>query len=204
MPWDGPQPPYRIETERLSLRCYDPADAESFKEMVDESEASLDAHMWWYCGKSLDETVKRLQELRSRFDAGESFSYAVREGERLVGGGVLHTRRGAFGLEVGYWVRTSEQRRGVATETAAALVHVAFVVCEADRVEFHIATGNDASIAVVRRLGIPREAVLRRRWGNRDGEPCFDQEIYTRFRSEYDVSAARSLRAYDALGRQLV
>jgi RimJ/RimL family protein N-acetyltransferase len=196
--------PYRIETGRLTLRCYEPADAPWFKEMVDESEASLNGHLWWYTGKSLDETVERLQEFRSKFDTGEAYAYAVHEGDRPVGGGVLHTRRGAFGLEVGYWVRTSALGRGIATETAAALVHVAFVVCEADRVEFHISTGNDASIAVVRRLGIQREAVLRRRWANRDGEPHFDQEIYTQFRADYDPAIVPPLRAFDALGRQLL
>jgi RimJ/RimL family protein N-acetyltransferase len=196
--------PYRIETGRLTLRCYDPADAPVLKEMLDESEASFDAHMWWYTGKTFEETVERVRSFRSEFDAGVAYRYHVLEGERPVGGGVLHTRRGAFGLEVGYWVRTSELGRGIATETAAALTHVAFLVCEADRVEFHIATGNDASIAVVERLGIPREAVLRRRWANRDGEPWFDQEIYTRFRAGYDPGIMPPLRAYDALGRQLL
>lgn len=196
--------PYRIETGRLTLRCYDPADAPLLKEMVDESEASLSEHLWWHTGRSLDETVERLQEWRSMFDRGEAYMYAVLERDRHVGGGVLHTRRGKFSLEVGYWVRASELGRGIATETAAALMHVAFVVCEADRVEFHIATGNDASIAVVQRLGVPREAVLRRRWENRDGEPHFDQEIYTRFRSEYDLAMPPPLRAFDALGRQVL
>lgn len=196
--------PYRIETGRLTLRCYDPVDAASFKEMVDESEESLDAFLWWYTRKTLDETVERLRVFRSKFDSGDSYAYAVLEGERHVGGGVLHTRCGPFGLEGGYWVRTSELGRGIATETAAALMHVAFVVCEADRVEFHIATGNDASVAVMGKLGVPREAVLRRRWGNRDGVPHYDQEIYTLFRSEYDVSAGPSLRTFDGLGRQLL
>lgn len=196
--------PYRIETGRLTLRCYDPTDAAVLEEMLDESEASFDAYMWWYTGKSFEETVERVRQFRSEFDADVAYRYHVLEGERPVGGGVLHTRRGAFGLEAGYWVRTSELGRGIATETAAALTHVAFLVCEADRVEFHIATGNDPSIAVVNRLGIPREAVLRRRWANRDGEPCFDQEIYTRFRADYDPAIMPPLRAYDPLGRQLL
>jgi RimJ/RimL family protein N-acetyltransferase len=194
--------PYRIETERLVIRCVDPADAAVFKEMTDESEEILRPFLWWYTGRSLDETVERLREFRSKFDADESYTYLVLEGDTPAGGAVLHKRIGPFGLEIGYWVRRSRIGRGIAAEATAALMHVAFEVCGADRIELHIASGNEPSIAIPRRLGIPHEATLRRRWNDQAGEPRLDQEIYTLFRSQY--GGAPSLRAYDALGRQLL
>lgn len=194
--------PYRIETERLLIRCPDPADAGTFKEAIDESEEILLPFLWWYTGRSLDETVDRLREFRSKFDADESYTYVVLEGDALVGGAVLHKRIGPSGLEIGYWTRTSALRRGIAKEVTAALMRVAFEHCGADRIELHIASGNEPSLGVPRSLGVPHEATLRRRWNDRSGEPALDQEIYTLFRSEYRGAAV--LRAYDALGRQLL
>jgi RimJ/RimL family protein N-acetyltransferase len=194
--------PYRIETERLVIRCVDPADAEVFKEMIDESEEILRPFLWWYTGRSLDETVERLREFRSKFDADESYAYLVLEGDEPAGGAVLHKRIGPFGLEIGYWTRKSALRRGIAKEVTAVLMRVAFEHCGADRVELHIATGNEASLAVPRALGIPHEATLRRRWSDQSGDPGLDQAIFTLFRSEY--GGGPPLRAYDALGRVLL
>ncbi len=38
----------------------------------------------------------------------------------------LHTRRGPQIREIGYWVRADSLRRGLATESTAALIRVAF------------------------------------------------------------------------------
>src|SRR5262249_27870811 len=47
MAWEGPPAPYRIETERLVIRCYEPGDAALMKDAIDSSLEHLRAWMPW-------------------------------------------------------------------------------------------------------------------------------------------------------------
>ena len=75
MTWEGPPAPYRIETERLVIRCYDTRDAPLLKEAIDSSLEHLRAWMDWASREpqTLEEKVELLNHFRSEFDAGESF-----------------------------------------------------------------------------------------------------------------------------------
>ena len=202
--------PYRIETERLVIRCYDPEDAPLLKEAVDSSIDHLRPWMPWarFEPQSLDEKVALIKRFRVRFDAAEDFTYGIfdREERELLGGTGLHARVGPGGLEIGYWVRASRAREGIATESSEALTRVAFEVCEVDRVEIRIDPENTASFGVPRKLGFTEEATLRRRLPARPGEALRDVTIFTLFRDEYigSPATATGLRAWDAVGRQLV
>ncbi len=101
-------------------------------------------------------------------------------------------------------MRASAARQGVATEAAAALTRVGFEVCEADRIEIRIDPENHRSLGIPEKLGFPVEATLRRRLPSRPGEPLRDVVVHTLFREDYDPAVAPGLRAYDALGRQVV
>jgi RimJ/RimL family protein N-acetyltransferase len=113
-------------------------------------------------------------------------------------------RIGPGGLEIGYWIRASATRQGIATESSAALTRVGLEVCCADRIEIRIDPGNEASLGVPRKLGFTEEATLRRRLPSAEGEPMRDVKVFTMFREDFDRSSAPDLRAFDALGRQLV
>jgi RimJ/RimL family protein N-acetyltransferase len=63
----------------------------------------------------------------------------------------------------GYWVRTSETGRGVATQAGRLLAAWAFAHTNLVRLEIVAAVGNDASLAVAGKLGALREGVLRSR-----------------------------------------
>jgi RimJ/RimL family protein N-acetyltransferase len=206
--WEGPAAPYRIETERLVLRCYAPADGALMKEAIDESVEHLRRFMPWTDAEpqTLAEKIDLCRRFRAAFDAGESFTYGIfdREETRLLGGAGLHPRIGPGGLEVGYWVRAGAVRQGIATEAAAVLTRAGFEVCDADRIEIRIEPANVASLGVPRRLGLAEEATLRRRLRGREGEPLRDVTIFTRFREDHDPALAPPLRAFDAAGERVL
>ena len=162
-----PTLPYRIETNRLVIRCWEPRDAPLTKEAVDTSLEHLRPWMAWahYEPQPLEEKVELIRGFRSRFDAGEDFGYGVfsDDEQEAVGGAGLHTRVGDDALEIGYWVRFSAIGNGVATEVAAALTRVAFGVAEVERVENRVDPANEVSCRVPRKLGYVEEARLRRR-----------------------------------------
>jgi len=208
MSWEGPPPPYRIETERLVIRCYDPRDAALVKEAIDSSLEHLRPFMPWADDEPepLEAKVALLRRFRAAFDAGENFPYGIFDPceREVVGGTGLHPRIGPGGLEIGYFVRASAVRQGIATEAAAALTRVAFEVCDADRVEIRIDPRNEASFGVPHKLGFPAEATLRRRLPARAGEPLRDVVIHTLFREDYDPAIAPPLRAFDAGGERVL
>ncbi|WP_433937199.1 GNAT family N-acetyltransferase [Sorangium cellulosum] len=70
---------YRIETPRLCIRCWNPADAPDLRRALDESAEHLRPWMPWMKNElfSLDETVNRLRRIREHFDLGQDFAYGI-------------------------------------------------------------------------------------------------------------------------------
>jgi RimJ/RimL family protein N-acetyltransferase len=206
--WEGPLAPYRIETERLVVRCYEPRDAGPLKEAIDSSLEHLRPFMPWAHQEpqTLEDKAELIEQFRVNFDAGDNFTlgiFSLDEAE-VLGGTGLHPRIGPGGLEIGYWVRASALRQGIATESAAALTRAAFEVCGADRVEIRIEPRNAASFGIPRKLGFLEEATLRRRLPARPGGPLRDVTIFTMFREDFDPSVAAGIRAFDAAGARLI
>jgi len=203
-------PPYRIATERLTIRCWDPRDAPLAKEAIDSSLDHLRPWMPWAREepRPLEDKVRLLRRFRGLFDLGQDFVYGIfgADESEVVGGTGLHTRVGADAFEIGYWIRASRAREGLATETVAALTRVAFAVCEVDRVEIHVDPRNTASLGVPRKLGFREEATLRRRLPAGPGEPMRDETVFSLFVDELPGSpvADARLEAFDALGAQLL
>jgi len=134
------------------MRPYAPDDAAAVKDAVDTSLEHLRAFMdWaWAAPEPLAVVRKRLRMFRDAFRHGDDWIYGLFEpdGSELVGGAGLHRRVGPEALEIGYWIRASRVRRGLATEAAAALTRIAFERCGPLRVEIHVDPANAASLAV--------------------------------------------------------
>ena len=208
MGWEGPPAPYRIETERLVIRCYDPRDAPLLKDAIDSSLEHLRPWMPWAADEpqTLEEKTDLVKLFRSEFDTGENFIYGIFSPDETeqVGATGLHPRIGPGGLEIGYFVRASAIRQGIATESSAALTQVGFEVCNADRIEIRIDPRNQASFGIPRKLGFVEEATLRRRLPSLEGEPLRDVTIFTMFREDFDPAIVGGIRAYDARGERVL
>jgi RimJ/RimL family protein N-acetyltransferase len=206
--WEGSPAPYRIETERLVIRCWEPRDAPLLKEALDSSLEHLRPFMDWANDEPqpVEKKAELLRSFRGMFDSGEEFVMGIfdRPEQQVLGGTGLHSRIGPGGLEIGYWIRASATRQGIATESSAALTRVGLEVCGADRIEIRIEPRNEASFGVPRKLGFLEEATLRRRLPGRQGGPLRDVTIFTMFREDFDPAIAPALRAFDAAGRQLL
>ena len=188
-------PPRSVYSERMLLRCYTPDDAPLVKEAVDSSLDHLRTFMdWaWLAPEPVGTTRKRLRSFRDAFRHGDDWIYGLftPDGAEILGGAGLHRRVGPEALEIGYWIRASRVRQGLATEAAGTLTRLAFEHCGAIRVEIHVDPENAASIAVAERLGYVREAVLRKRLPPiRPGQPRRDEVILTLLDDEYASSPA--------------
>jgi RimJ/RimL family protein N-acetyltransferase len=205
-----PGPAYRILTERLELRCWEPADAFELKRAIDDSLDHLRPWMPWaaYEPESLEEKVERLRGFRAMFDRDEDYIYGIfeRDSGRVVGGTGLHMRHGPRAREIGYWLRADSEGRGLMSEAVAALTRVAFEVDGVRWVEIRCQPENDRSAAVPRRLGFSHEATLAGRVDDPvDGQPR-DLLVFTIMRDAYEGSpcAGTPVEAYDAAGARLI
>ncbi|MCZ6761642.1 MAG: GNAT family N-acetyltransferase [Gammaproteobacteria bacterium] len=200
---------YRIETDRLLMRCWSPADAPVLRAALDESDQHLRPWIPWMKDepKSLDETAAGLRIKRANFDLGKDFWYAIfdREEQTLIGEIGLMTRAGPGALEVGYWIDKSCEGKGYASEATAVMIRVAFEIAKVERIEVYCAPENDASVAIPRKLGFLHEATLARRYNDSEGD-VHDMMVWTLFKDACPDSPAshQELRAFDCLGRQIL
>lgn len=202
--------PYRIETSRFILRCWDPADAALAKQAVDRSLPCLQQWLGWSLEepKDLDQHIATRRRFRALFDSDQDYVYGIfsTKQDRVLGGTGLHPRLGPEALEIGYWIASDAQGQGLATEVSRVLTDIAFLRPETDRVEIHIHPHNRSSIRVPEKLGYQLEAVLKRRMRDIPGygpEEPQDMMLWTMFRSDWLPLATGTYRMFDSLGRNM-
>jgi len=202
-------PAYRIESERLVIRCYNPKDAFLLQKSIQESVEHLRPWLPWVKTEpeELKVKIERLRMFRAKFDLSENYIYGVFDPEEteLIGGTGLHPRVGSNAFEIGYWVNVNHVNKGYATEFSAALTKVAFEIENVNRVEIHCDPNNFNSAAIPKNLGYVYEATLRGRTETIEGEPS-DSMIWSILREEYLNSpcAKAKIVAYDAFGNLIV
>jgi len=201
-------PAYRIETERLVVRCYEPSDARLLMESVQESVEHLKPWMPWAHDEPqpFEQKLQGVQRFRGKFDLQEDYVYGIFNPEetRLIGGTGLHTRVGDRQLEIGYWIHKDFINKGLVTESTAALVKVAFEVIHVHRIEIHCDPGNQASASIPRKLGFTHEGTLKQktpfldRWS--------DSMVWGLLEEEYpsSPSANAKIKVFDAVGNPLL
>jgi RimJ/RimL family protein N-acetyltransferase len=207
---DAEGPAYRIVTDRLEIRCWQPADAGALKQAIDSSLEHLRPWMPWAAHEPepLYDKVDRLRAFRALFDRDEDYIYGIfeRDSGRVAGGTGLHLRHGPNAREIGYWLRADLQGQGLMTEAVGALTKVAFEVDEVRWVEIRCQPENGRSAAVPRRLGFAHEATLAARVDDaEDGQPR-DLLVFSMMRDNYAGSACSFVvaEAYDAAGERLL
>ena len=199
-------PPYRIETERLVVRCWEPRDALLLKDAVDSSLDHLRPWMPWAHEDptSLEEKVELLRGFRGRFDLGQDFVYGIflADESEAIGGTGLHTRSGEGSFEIGYWIRASRVGQGYCAEATAALTRVGFELCQVARIEIRVDPANEASLAIPRKLGFVEEGTLRGVFHGSGGVPRqSDAVVFALLRGEFEHGV--ELKAFDAAGAEV-
>lgn len=201
------KPVYRIETNRLVIRCWDPKDAALIQEAAAASKEHLLPFMPWAADEpqTVAQKVELARRFRGLFDRGEDYVYGIfnKDETRVLGGTGLHTRLKDNALEIGYWLHKDFVNQGLITESSAALTKVAFEIYHVERMEIHCSVENLASAAVPRKLGYIHEAT-RRRLGWAHGQAS-DSMVWTLFADEYPntPSALAVIHAFDVAGNSL-
>lgn len=199
-------PPYRIETERVALRCWEPADTPALRALLADNREHLQR---WVPGmadepKPLEEKLREVRGWRATFDLDQVWQYALLgAGDGVLVGGVVACQLSPGEVDVGGWVAGDRGRRGYHTEAAAAFTRAAFDVLGMTRVQALCEAENERSIALLGKLGFTHEATPRHQVeGRRVGEM-----VWSILADEWPATPAAAIaaaaRAWDALGNRL-
>jgi RimJ/RimL family protein N-acetyltransferase len=174
--------PTRSPSRSLLLRPFRASDLQPLRAAIDETLPDVQRWLPWGAEEpsSLEVLAARLEKYIRECAEGIAWRLALVDAEdgTLLGSGSLFPYPGPGALEVGYWIRAMAAGQGLATRAAAGLIRHAFLDPQIRRIELWTRPGNDASMAVARRLGFTwRE----RRDTSRAGMPVETYEIFDLF-----------------------
>ena len=199
---------YRIETERLVIRCYEPADALKLQRAIVSSLDHLRPWIPWARQepRELEWMIGVIRQFRGRFDLGQDAVYGIFDQSETVqvGGTGLHNRIAKDAREIGYWIDVNHINRGYATEVVSALIKVGFEIEGLARLEIRCDPANHASRKIPQRLGFRHETTLKDQGAGENGKPV-DLMVWALSRQKYEESRLREVRlkAFDFMGRPI-
>ena len=167
--YDWHMNPYaaHISCHDLVLRPWTPEDAEPFVHAALESIPTVGRWMDW-CTPDFTHQKALDWFFHCNYQATNSRAYEVgifsaSTGALLGGAGLNRIDHDNRLCNLGYWVRQTAQRQGVAQRSVQCLVAHAFTALHMQRIEIIVAQGNASSEALARKAGVLWECLARNR-----------------------------------------
>jgi RimJ/RimL family protein N-acetyltransferase len=149
--------PFRIETERLVIRPWEPAEEPGFRAMVSDPE--MMRHISF--GKAWsDERIAEFFARQRRHLAARGFCLGAlldRASGRLAGLSGLQPMGTTSDVEIGWWVMKDLWGRGLGSEAGAGCLRYAWDTLGLRRVTAVAFPDNRPSIRIMEKLGMRRE-----------------------------------------------
>jgi ribosomal-protein-serine acetyltransferase len=165
-----------IYDEQIILKAYEESFAPMLFEAARESGASLEFRRWMpWCHENytlaesrefVEKCAQNRRDSENVWRAGMEFGYAIfdRASGRFLGGtGINQPNEPHKFFNLGYWVRTRAQNRGVASRATRILARAAFEDLPVNRIEIIVAAGNVPSRKAAEKAGARFEGILRNR-----------------------------------------
>jgi len=152
---------------RVGIRRYRSEDVDALFAAARESVGELSVWMPWCSAKYTRADSDAFVASRdAEWEQGEHYSFVIFDTETglfLGGVGLNFINRVHQFANVGYWVRSSQTSRGVATTAAQLAARFGLTELGFNRIEIVSAAGNVASQRVAKKVGARCEGVLRKR-----------------------------------------
>lgn len=185
----------RLESKRLVLRDIQAGDVEGIARYANNLGVSRFMQLLPYPYLPADALVwlNHCAAEQAKGAARESFSLAVclKDGGELVGGISLNKfdrSQGTAGM--GYWLGEPYWRKGLMYEAASAMLLFAFGELGVRRMDISAAVENEASNALIRKLGFVQEGVARQKLVPKATGKVHDLNVYGLLRHEWAAQRA--------------
>ena len=175
--------------QSMIIRPCQPRDAGLVYEAVRESMKELSPWMpWCHRAYAIEDSRTWLGSRPDLWLKGMEYDFLIadRSGGRPLGiCGLNNIDRENRRANLGYWVRTSRVRQGVATACVPLVARFGFEELQLNRIEIIVATGNIPSQGLARKIGATREGRLRKRLMVRDH--VFDAIMFSLIPEDLDL-----------------
>lgn len=143
-----------LNSAEICLRPFHASDADAFVIATRESVVSVVPWLpWCHSEYSVAEAQQWFSRCAQRLEEESAYEFGIlsADGSELIGGIGLNEFRKQHQLcNLGYWVRTLWQRRGIATQAIHLLAEFGFQELGLTRIEIVVAEGNEVSTGVAK------------------------------------------------------
>jgi RimJ/RimL family protein N-acetyltransferase len=151
----------------IILRPYTLEDVDALYDAAIESVETVSPWLPW-CRQDYrrEESEEWIRAQIENWDQVRDIGFAIfdREGKRYLGGcGLNEIRTDRRYANLGYWVRKSEEGKGIATRAARLIGRIGAEQFQICRIEIVAAVGNFGSQRVAEKAGAFREGIIRNR-----------------------------------------
>ncbi|MGI8745972.1 MAG: GNAT family N-acetyltransferase [Bryobacteraceae bacterium] len=149
--------------ESAYLQIMEERHAEAVYSVVDKDRERLRKWLPWVDRTTEAEYTREfIHGALEQFARNEGLSAAIWVAGRVAGGIGFHQISWlSKHVEMGYWISSEFEGRGIVTGASRAMIDYAFTQWKLNRVEIRCATGNARSVAIPKRLGFTLEGTLR-------------------------------------------
>lgn len=151
-----------LHTERLSLRPMHPIDAEDMFDYARRPE--LTKYLLWREHEDIYFTRDYLNYINRRYALGDFYDWAIIEHEsrKMIGTcGFTNIYPSNNSAEIGYVLNPDFHRRGFGSEAVKRVLKFGFEELSLNRIEARFMQGNEASLALMRSVGMTFEGYMR-------------------------------------------
>jgi RimJ/RimL family protein N-acetyltransferase len=177
-------PPPELQTQRLLVRLVTQADLPALMLVNgDDAVTRFLPYRSWQTAADAQAWFDRMQAMHAS-GSGWQFVLVAHEGARVIGSCLLFRHdEGSARAELGYVLGRAHWGRGYMHEALQGLLRGAFGPLGLRRIEAEVNPANQASVAVLERLGFTLEGLLRQRWVGPAGP--YDVRLYGLLRDEF-------------------
>jgi RimJ/RimL family protein N-acetyltransferase len=171
--------PETFSTERLILRR--PQISDTAAVFAYGSDPEVAQYADWPRLERIEDAAVAIENAQRRWEAGEEYSWRLTVKPDVTAVGAVACSIDGNAAEFGFLVSRSLWGRGYATEAAEVVFEWLKALSHVVRIQATTDVDNMASARVLEKLGMSREAVLRRssRRPNLPGQPFRDTFLYT-------------------------
>lgn len=151
-----------LETDRLIFRALKRTDLYDIHEY--SSNPKTTQYLLWEPHPSLEYTREFIEIVLSKYKSGEYNDWAIvhKKDDKMIGTcGFTRIDEENSVVEIGYVLNPQYWGRGIATEAVEKIIEFAFEELQANRIEAKFIFGNEASLAVMKKVGMKFEGYQR-------------------------------------------
>jgi ribosomal-protein-serine acetyltransferase len=155
----------RFDAEKVYLRPMTRRDVKKVFAAIEISRDEIRQWLpWVHWTRTEADTLIKIRKAQSGMRMKSSLDMGIfdaKTGDFLGNAGLHYISMMHGNANLGYWVRSDRHREGIASAAAATLLRYAFDVLGLHKVNARANPDNEPSMAMLRKLGFKKEAVLR-------------------------------------------